>query len=77
MVVAEGFSLGATGIVLGGAAMVVVSKWLKPLLYDESPRDPAVFAAVTLILLAVTMAATWAPARRASRVDPSIALRAD
>jgi putative ABC transport system permease protein len=77
MVVAEGFSLGATGIVLGGAAMLVVSKWLKPLLYDESPRDPAVFAAVTLILLAVTMAATWAPARRASRVDPSIALRAD
>jgi predicted permease len=77
MVVTEGFKLGATGIVLGAATMLFVGKWMKPLLYDESPRDPAVFVGVTLVLLGVTVAASWIPARRASHVDPSIALRSD
>jgi len=77
MVVSEGFKLGATGIVIGAATMLVVGKWLKPLLFDESPRDPAVFVGVTLTLLVVTVAASWIPARRASHVDPSVALRSD
>ena len=70
MVVTEGYKLGATGIVLGAATMLFVGKWMKPLLYDESPRDPAVFVGVTLVLLGVTVAASWIPARRASHVDP-------
>ena len=57
--------------------MLWAGKWLEPLLFDESPSDPAVFAIVTLILLGVTAIASWIPARRASRVDPSVALRTD
>ncbi|MEO7084993.1 MAG: ABC transporter permease [Gemmatimonadaceae bacterium] len=77
MVVSEGFKLGAVGVLLGAVGMLLVGKWLKPLLFDESPRDPAVFAGVTLVLLVVTIAASWIPARRASCVDPSVALRSD
>ena len=44
---------------------------------DESPRDPFVFGIVTFTLLAVTVAASWVPARRAARVDPNVALRTD
>lgn len=57
--------------------MLWAGKWLQPLLFDESPSDPAVFAIVTLILLGVTAIASWIPARRASRVDPTVARRTD
>jgi ABC-type lipoprotein release transport system permease subunit len=53
------------------------SRWIKPLLFEESPHDPAVFALVIVLLLLVAIAASLAPALRASRVDPQIALRSD
>ena len=77
LVVGEGFRLGSAGIVLGGCAMLLTGRWLKPLLFAESPHDPAIFAIVTGVLLAVTVTASWIPARRAARVDPSVALRTD
>jgi len=77
LVVGEGVKLGAVGIVIGAAVALWAGKWVKPLLFDESPRDPAIFAVVTLGLLLVAVAASWVPARRASRVDPSVALRSD
>ena len=45
--------------------------------FEISPRDPAVYAIVTAVILAAAVAACWIPAARAARVDPSIALRAD
>jgi putative ABC transport system permease protein len=47
------------------------------LLFNVSPTDPAVFVLVVVTLIAVATAASWVPARRASRVDPNVALRSD
>jgi putative ABC transport system permease protein len=77
LVVSEGVKLGGVGIIIGAAVAFAAGKWVKPLLFEQSPHDPVIFAVVTLSLLVVAVAASWMPARRASRVDPSIALRAD
>jgi putative ABC transport system permease protein len=77
MVVREGATLGGTGVVMGTAAALLAGRWVKPLLFDVSPTDPAVFVAVVALLLAVAVAASWVPARRAARVDPQEALRSD
>jgi predicted permease len=77
LVVGEGVKLGVVGIVIGAAVALWAGKWVKPLLFNQSPRDPAIFAIVTVGLLLVAVAASWVPARRASRVDPSVALRSD
>jgi ABC-type lipoprotein release transport system permease subunit len=47
------------------------------MLFDISPTDPLAYAAVTVLLLLVALAASWLPARRAAKVDPVIALRAE
>jgi ABC-type antimicrobial peptide transport system permease subunit len=77
LVVSEGVKLGGVGIVIGALVALWAGKWVKPLLFEQSPRDPAIFAVVTLTLLTVAVAASWIPARRASRVDPSVALRSE
>jgi putative ABC transport system permease protein len=50
---------------------------MKSLLYEVSPYDPVTIGAVAVLLLAVALLACWLPARRATRVDPIIALRAE
>ena len=50
---------------------------IESLLYGISPRDPIVFASTTVVLLAVAVIACWLPARRAARISPINALRAD
>jgi len=77
LVVTDGLRLAGIGVGIGALAALSASKWIKPLLFDVSPTDPAVFAAVVAVLVAVAVAASWVPARRASRVDPNVALRAD
>jgi ABC-type lipoprotein release transport system permease subunit len=52
-----------------------MSRWLSSLLFGVKSWDPLVFSAVPILLLLVALAAVWAPARRASRVDPIKALR--
>ena len=74
-VLAVGGSLVATGSVLGLAGGVVLTQWIRGLLFQVSPTDPVMLAAATLGLIVVGLVATLIPARRATRVNPVIALR--
>jgi predicted permease len=76
-VLAEGMRLALVGVLLGAGIALLVGRWVQPLLFAESPRDPAVFAAVAGVLLAVAALASFIPARRAGRVDPMRALRTE
>jgi ABC-type antimicrobial peptide transport system permease subunit len=77
LVVGEGLRLGGAGIGVGVAIALAAAPWIAPLLFEESARDPLVFGSVAIIVLAVAAAASGVPARRATRVDPNVALRAD
>jgi len=77
LVVRQGVVLGVVGLAIGAAVALGAARWVKPLLFNESARDPMVFAFVTLVLLGVAIAASWIPARRAARVDPQVALRSE
>jgi putative ABC transport system permease protein len=77
LVVTDGLRLALLGVAIGATAAFWAGRWVKPLLFDVSPKDPAVFVIVGFTLVSVAIAASWVPARRASRVDPNIALRSD
>ena len=77
LVVSSGLRVTLAGLALGGVVAFWAGKWVQPLLFGVSARDPAVFALVAATLLAVAIAASWHPARRATRVDPNVVLRAD
>jgi ABC-type antimicrobial peptide transport system permease subunit len=74
-VLARGGLLVAIGSVLGLAGGVALTWWIRGLLFQVEPADPATFAAATLGLVAVALVAAVIPARRAARVNPVIALR--
>jgi ABC-type antimicrobial peptide transport system permease subunit len=75
LVIGDGLWLIAAGLVLGIAGGGLVTRLLAAMLYGVSPTDPATFAFVLLTLVSVALAACAIPARRASRVDPLVALR--
>jgi predicted permease len=68
--------LALTGVALGTLSSFASSKWIESLLFGTTPTNPAVFSGVSLLLCAVALVAAYVPARRASRIDPMIALRA-
>ena len=70
-----GLWLVGIGLAVGLAASMVANKVLASQLWGVSARDPLTFAAVALVVLVAGVAACWFPARRATRVDPMIALR--
>jgi putative ABC transport system permease protein len=74
-VLAAGGSLVAIGSVLGLAGGVALTRWIRGLLFQVSPADPLTLAAATFGLIVVALLATLIPARRATRVNPVIALR--
>jgi predicted permease len=76
-VVGRGISLAAIGAAAGIAASFGVTRFLGSLLYDVKPSDPMTLAGVTSLLLFVALAACFIPARRATRVDPLVALRCE
>lgn len=67
----------AAGAVAGVAGALGTSRFLKSLLFDVEPRDPATIAATTVTLVAAALLAAWLPSRRASSVDPVTALRCE
>ncbi len=75
LVVREGMVLVAVGLTLGLAAALAGGQLLGGLLYGIEPHDPLTFLAVAAVLAAVALAANLLPARRATRVDPMVALR--
>jgi predicted permease len=77
LVLHQGAVFAVAGIAIGGAAALLASRWIEPLLFAASARDPVVYAGVATILLLVALVATLRPALRATRVDPTIALRAE
>jgi ABC-type antimicrobial peptide transport system permease subunit len=75
LVVRHGVRLALAGVVIGLAGAFGLVRFLRSLLYNTSPYDPATLFGVAAFLAAVTLLACWLPARRATRVDPIIALR--
>ena len=75
LVLREGLLLGGLGVAVGLAAAVVSTRVLQSLLFEVTPTDPLTLGAVACLLLVVALAATLWPARRATKVDPMVALR--
>ena len=75
MVVRQGALLTLVGIGVGAVGAVVLTRYLRAVLYQVSPTDPVAFAAMAGLLFGVALAASYVPARRAARVDPMVALR--
>jgi putative ABC transport system permease protein len=75
LVAGQGLKLALTGVALGLAAAFALTRLMKSLLYAVSPTDPLTFGVIALLLLSVALLACWIPARRATKVDPLIALR--
>ena len=75
MFLRKGVALAGVGIVAGVVVSASTASMMASLLYGVRPHDPAVFLIVPLLLLAVAVLASYLPARRATKVDPMIALR--
>ena len=77
LVVGQGMAFALAGVVLGAGLALFAGRWVQPLLFQQSARDPIVFAVVGAIMLVVALAASASPAARAAKADPNAALRAE
>jgi putative ABC transport system permease protein len=77
MVVMEGLRLAAAGVALGAAAALGLTRLLRTFLFDVHPSDPLTFGGISVLICLIALGACWIPARRAARVDPLVALRAE
>jgi ABC-type antimicrobial peptide transport system permease subunit len=77
LVVGQGLALTLIGIAVGLAGAFVLTRLMASLVFGVSATDPFTFAAVALLLVAVTVVASYLPARRAARIDPMEALRVE
>jgi putative ABC transport system permease protein len=75
MILGEGLLLAFIGIAIGVAGALALTRFLRSMLFEIQPTDPATFIGVAILLALVALAACYIPARRASRVDPMVALR--
>jgi putative ABC transport system permease protein len=77
LILKRGFLQLAIGLTLGLAGALALSRVLRGLLVEITPNDPVTFAAITILLTVVSIAACLLPARQATRIDPLVALRAE
>jgi putative ABC transport system permease protein len=77
MMVGQGLRLLGIGLVLGFAGAIGMSRVVRSILFGVNANDPLIYAVVTIVLIAAAVVACWLPARRASRVNPMITLRAE
>jgi putative ABC transport system permease protein len=77
LVAAQGTRLVVAGVVLGLGGSFVVLRVIQSMLFGASPIDLPIFAGVSMLLATIALVAVWIPARRATRVDPMEALRAE
>jgi predicted permease len=77
LVVRYGGALALAGLVIGLAGSFALTRFIATLLFEVKPTDPLTFGAVSAILLGIGVLASWLPARRATRIDPIVALRSD
>jgi predicted permease len=77
LVVGSGLRVAVAGTVIGGTIALVAGRFIAPLLYHVSPRDPLIYTMAAVTLVGVAVLASLVPAHRATRVDPNVALRAD
>jgi ABC-type antimicrobial peptide transport system permease subunit len=77
LVVGQSVRFAATGTALGLLIAFWASRWIQPLLFDQSAKDPAVYAAVGAVLIAVALVGGGLPALRAARTDPNTALKTE
>jgi predicted permease len=75
LILGQGARIGMLGLVIGAAAAYLSTRALSSMLYGVDPHDPMIFAAIAVSLFVVVVLASYLPARRATRVDPLIALR--
>jgi ABC-type antimicrobial peptide transport system permease subunit len=77
MFIRQGLVLAGIGIAIGLGAAAGVMRLMTSLLFDVSPVDPLTYVAVAMLLMTATLLASYVPARRISRVDPAVAMRAE
>jgi ABC-type antimicrobial peptide transport system permease subunit len=77
LVVGQGMKVALAGLLIGGGVAFYAARWIQPLLFQLSARDPATYATVAVTLLVVALLASLIPATRASRADPNVVLRSD
>jgi ABC-type antimicrobial peptide transport system permease subunit len=75
MILADSARLSVAGLAIGGLAAVAAARAIRSMLFGVTPVDPATFGAVTVVVAAVALIASYVPARRAASVDPVIVMR--
>jgi putative ABC transport system permease protein len=77
LVIFQGLVVAASGVLAGTLGALGLTRFMQSLLFETAPNDPRVYLAVATLLLATASLACWLPARRAAKVDPMVALRAE